>query len=299
VVNECEVSARFFLPAPHLRPYFTTFYETRITVAGDGKVVDYLHPEWANMRFIRGDLPLGELPGRAPVVGASFVASGPTTAAIRFTVGTMRMWGVGLLPLGWARFVGAHAAEMADTLVDGGQHPVYAGFRPLAETLFGDDDDPDAEFARIEAHFLARLGTPVADEPRIMAIHDALIDPEIHDVASLGEHAGVAQRTLERLCCRYLGFAPKMLLRRQRFMRSLSQFLLEPRCKWIDALDDQYHDQAQFVRDFRRFMGMTPRQYAAMPHPILESVMRQRLKFGGSAVQTLHPPARREIASAA
>jgi AraC-like DNA-binding protein len=292
VANECEVTARFCTPSPILRPYFTTFYEIRIRVHHPATIVDYLHPEWANMRFVRGDLPLGELPGRPALGGAAFVASGPTSRAIRFTVGSTRMWGIGLLPLGWARFVGTPAADEADTLVDGCEHPAFADFRPLARTLFAVDDDPEAELARIEAHFLARLNGPVSDETRILAIHEALIDPEVHGVGDLADRAGVAQRTLERLCCRHFGFAPKLLLRRQRFMRSLSHFLLEPQLKWIEALDDHYHDQAQFVRDFRRFMGMSPRQYAALPHPILESVVQQRLQFGATPVQALHPPGR-------
>ncbi|MET0251534.1 MAG: helix-turn-helix domain-containing protein [Novosphingobium sp.] len=285
----CEVTVRFCLPPPTLRPYFTTFYQTCVTV-GQGPVTDYLHPEWANMRFISGDLPRGQLADEPPLTDASFIVSGPTSTAIRFTVGTIRMWGVGLLPLGWAKFVDAPAALHADKLVNGRHQPVYADFVPLADSLFGEEPDSDAELARIGAHFLARLGIPVPDEARIVACHEAVIDPEVHDVGDLVERSGIPQRTLERVCRRHFGFAPKLLLRRQRFMRSLAQFVLDPRRKWIGALDDHYHDQAQFVRDFRRFMGMSPRQYAALRHPILEAVMRQRMAFSGEPVQALHRP---------
>jgi AraC-like DNA-binding protein len=106
----------------------------------------------------------------------------------------------------------------------------------------------------------------------------------------MAEHAGTAPYTLERVCRRHFGFAPQMLLRRQRFMRSLSQFMLDPSLKWIGALDSHYHDQAQFVRDFHRFMGMNPRDYAALPHPILGEIMRARHEAAGAAVQALHVP---------
>ena len=46
----------------------------------------------------------------------------------------------------------------------------------------------------------------------------------------------------------------------------------------------------QFVRDFKRFMGMTPREYAAMEHPILGAMVQARARFAGSAVQTLDGP---------
>jgi hypothetical protein len=73
-------------------------------------------------------------------------------------------------------------------------------------------------------------------------------------------------------------------------MRSLSQFMLDPSLKWIGAIDDNYHDQAQFVRDCRQFMGMTPTQYAALSKPLIGAVMRERERMAGSAVQTLDGP---------
>jgi len=95
---------------------------------------------------------------------------------------------------------------------------------------------------------------------------------------------------LERLCRRHFGFPPSLLLRRQRFMRSLSQYMLDPELTWIGAIDSHYHDQAQFVRDFHRFMGMSPRTYAALPHPVLAGVMRARMVAAGAPVQALHVP---------
>lgn len=73
------------------------------------------------------------------------------------------------------------------------------------------------------------------------------------------------------------------MLRRQRFVRSLAQFMLDPSLSWIDALDGQYHDQAQFVRGFRNFMGLSPSEYAKMPHPIVQPIMRQRMADQGAA----------------
>ena len=95
---------------------------------------------------------------------------------------------------------------------------------------------------------------------------------------------------LERISRRAFGFTPKVLLRRQRFVRSLARFMLDPSLKWIGAIDCHYHDQAQFVRDFRQFMGMTPRQYAALPKPIVNAVMQARERFAGSAAQALDGP---------
>jgi AraC-like DNA-binding protein len=209
---------------------------------------------------------------------------------VHFAVGATRLWGIGLMPLGWAKFVHDDAAHHANTVADGHAHPAFVSFRPLAQALFGPEADADAEFGRIVDHFLARIDEPVHDEERIVAIHEALVDPDIHTVATLVERTGGTPRTIERVCQRAFGFAPKVLLRRQRFMRSLAQFMLDPGVRWSGAMDGHYYDQAQFVRDFRQFMGMTPGQYAAREKPILTAIMRERARIAGAAAQTLDRP---------
>src|SRR5690606_8193160 len=137
------------------------------------------------------------------------------------------------------------------------------------------------------------LNREIADEERIIAIHSAMVDLSVASVAEFGEHCGLGRRTLERLCHRYFGFSPKLLLRRQRFMRSLADFMLEHATNWSEAMDYHYHDQAQFVREFRAFMCMNPREYAAREHPILGAFMKQRAKIWGAAAQTLDMPPQR------
>ena len=286
----CKVRVRFHQPPPLLARYFTTFYTTEIDVPDGGRVTDWLHPEWAGLRFISGELPAAEIAGKPPITGSSFMAHGPTSTTIRITPGTLRMWGVGLLPLGWAKFVGSPANMLADVLVDGHDHPAFARFTGLADTIYGADADEEAELARIEAWFLNAVGRKLSDEDRIVACHTAMVDPEVATVAEMSEHAGIAPYTIERLCRRHFGFPPQLLLRRQRFMRSLAQFMLDPSLRWIGALDSHYHDQAQFVRDFHRFMGMGPREYAVQPHPVLGAIMRARHETAGAAVQALHSP---------
>ena len=290
MTGDISVRVVFHLPPPALRPCFTTFYLTEITVPDGGTVTDDLHPEWANLRLISGALPRSRIGAEPERTGLSAILTGPTSSAVRFTTGTSRIWGVGLLPLGWARFVGAPANHYADRLCDAARDPDLAMFRSLAGTLFGAEPDEATELARITAWFEARAGVPVADEARILACHTALLNPEVSNVAAMAEASGIAAHTLERLCRRHFGFPPRMLLRRQRFMRSLTHYMLDPSLRWIGAIDGHYHDQAQFVRDFHRFMGTSPSEYAATPHPVLASVMRARQEAAGAAVQALHVP---------
>ena len=286
------VTAHFFRPPEGLRRYFTTFYCVEYSSDEVADHFDYLHPEWANLRIINVCGLLAENHSGTRVGDTGFFFTGPSSHAVRFDFdGPFRMWGIGVLPLGWAKFFHTDAALWADVLVDGHGDPALTEFSGLAKGLFCGPADHEAELARICAFFLDRQHLPVADEARILAIHSALVDPEIDSVTALVDRAGISQRTLVRVCQRAFGFSPKLLLRRQRFLRSLAKYVLDPSLKWIGALDSQYHDQAQFVRDFKQFMGMSPRQYGLLDKPILTAVMRERAHFAGKAVQGLDTPA--------
>lgn len=290
----CNVRVRFYRPPERLSRYFTTFYLTEIDVPGGGRVTDRLHPEWANLRVCRGDYPDSELPGQPHFGGVAANFTGPTSTTLRFTVGSARIWGVGFLPLGWARFLNVQANRYADRIFAVDTEPFLESFRPLACGVFGETADEAAELQRITDYFSRALdSSSEGDDPRIVAVHAALMDPDVSSVSEMAEAAHLPAHTLERICARHFGFTPRLLLRRQRFMRSLVQYMLDPSLHWIGAMDGHYHDQAQFVRDFHRFMGTSPTEYAASPKPVLEAVMRARQEFMGSAVQALDAPTRR------
>jgi len=282
------VQARFFDPPAGLRRYFTSFYVVEI----DGHVgdADYLHPEWANLRFFSGSRPTAEGANGDRVEHARFCATGPSSRAVRFSLGPTRMWGIGLLPLGWAMFFDKPAATLADRVVDGEAHPAFAPFAPLARNLFGAVADEQAELARITAHFTVLARPSIPREAQIVTLHAALIDADVTTARDLAQRTGLSQRTVERIAQAAFGFAPKLLLRRQRFMRSLAQYMLDPSLRWIGALDGHYHDQAQFVRDFREFMGMSPREYSARDKPVIGAILRERARIAGQAVQALDSP---------
>lgn len=268
----------------------TTYYLTEVSDDAQGGVEDYLHPEWANIRFRdRGEMAASIGPGELRAMG-TLVAAGPTSMATRFRIGPGRYWGVGLLPLGWARFVDGAAADFADRAWEGLTEDAFAAFRPLVDGVFGDRPDHKSEVLRIDGLMRALLDRPAKDEQRILAIHDALIDPTLQTVSDLAGKAGTTPRSLERMAKQVFGFTPKLLLRRQRFLRSLAQFMLDPSLDWLDTMDTHYFDQAHFIRDFRQFMGMTPSAYAALPHPILGAAARARAAAAGQAMQVLHQP---------
>lgn len=286
---ETCVRTRFFPVSAALRPYASIIYLTEVDASPGVWVEDYLHPEWANLRFITGEPPLAAIGGETPTPAPAFIAAGPTSMATYFAAGAMRAWGVGVLPMGWAKFVPLPAEALADRFCDGAGHPAFAAFAPLGARLAAANDAEGAA-RMIDDHLVGLLAGAPADDPTILAAHRALIDDDLGSVADLAATLDLSERSVERLSRRAFGFPPKLLLRRQRFLRSLARFMLDPSMAWIATLDHHYHDQAQFTRDFQRFMGMSPRAYAARPKPILGAAARARAAAAGEAVQGLHRP---------
>ncbi|MEE1876657.1 helix-turn-helix domain-containing protein [Altererythrobacter litoralis] len=284
------IRSRFFAPPEEFEGCFTSFYRLELDVEGDGRLRDYLQPEWGNIRFFCGVAPWSRMAGREPITDTNFTATGPSSHPTEFELGTVRMWGVGFLPLGWARYIDADAKELSDTVWDGTRHPVFRKFATLREVLCNPGASLEEQFDALCAA-MRRLGRRHRDEATIVNLHRALVDEDLGSVAELADRAELTMRSLERICARHFGFTPKLLMRRQRFMRSLTSFMLHKGSKWTDVIDEHYHDQAQFTREFRAFMSMSPSEYAAQDHPILSSFIEARARMWGSPAQTLDRPA--------
>ena len=289
-----RLDVRFFAPPEDLAEYFTMIYRLEVRVDEGEKVVDFIHPEWANLRFVSSLNHSMQIfdpanPAAPTLDNVSFPVSGPTTRSIRFELGTNRLWGIGLRPLGWARFVGQPASEWVNTIRDGRKEPALAHFIPLADVLCDPDGKDERQWQSLIEFFRGLSGKVTdsdrAEEARIRAIQAAKENPYLANSDEFAEAAGMHKRTLERLCKKHFGFSPRTLIRRRRMNRSLTDFMLSEGENWTRSIDRHYHDQSHFVREFRTFMGMSPTEYAELPHPILAAFMDERRRVWGSPVR--------------
>jgi AraC-like DNA-binding protein len=278
-------SVRFALPAPSLRRFITAYYFVDIPVQC-GPLEDLLHPEWANIRFTlsgRWSTRIGGVDHDPAPPAALF---GPTSAAglVRGEGGVVL--GVGLLPLGWARFIAAPASQMADKVAPLADMVGERAEEALAALRQATDDAAcvailDALFGALDAD-----GPPL--EPVLLKAHAQLLDPAIDTVSALAGALALSPRHLTRLSLRMFGFAPKLLIRRQRFLRTLQSLRERPDAALGDLIDDGYFDQSHFTRDFHLFMGMSPSAYFALPHVLLGPAARERMAALGTSYQGLH-----------
>ena len=288
--TKTRARVRFFQPDRRLAPYLTAIYLNDVEVAPGARMKDMLHPEWANLRFLEGEPGTACIgPGELQPTPACVLA-GPTSYATRFETGSFRSWGIGFLPLGWTKFVSASADLYADRIIDAEQDPVLKSLVKIRPLICDPDGDPLAQAQAINRHFLELLADAGPDDLTVIRAHAALMDSNIGSVSELATSTGLSGRSFERLSLRAFGFAPSLLLRRQRFLRTLAAVMLDGSRSWSNSLDQHYHDQSQFTRDFKRFIGLTPSAYMAQPRPIIDAAVRGRMAAAGAPMQVLHQP---------
>lgn len=275
----------FAPPPPELDGFVTSIYAIEVT---GGEVQEELHPEWFNLRLrLSGDW-WGQVSGGTRDVLDGPVVQGPTTRLTAFGGRDGILMGIGLMPAGWALLYGGDAASLANTsrplddfLPGIGSGVISQGLQ--AATSFADRAAICTEW--LLARFAAGERTERVE--RILALQSAIADPATATVTQMAQACGLGLRTLERLCLSATGFPPKLLLRRQRFLRMIGMMYLRPYQDWPSFLDPHYSDQSHMIRDFRLFLGTTPTGYLAKPRPILQASAAKRLALLGSPMQTL------------
>ena len=242
----------------------------------------WLLPGWAQLWFklTEGTVTVRTRKRRPLPLGAAMLY-GPTLCAMPVTSQGGVTIVVDLTPAGWARWIDAAADTLRDQIV------------PLERFWAG--DTTDAAIARLHASdrgpevkailddlLLSRLPPPHPDEPIVAKIAALVSDPDLPSARAAADAIGVSPSTLLRLSNRHFGFPPKVLARRTRFLRVMTDRLMRE-----DAPDHRetpagYHDVSHFLRDANTFLGITPRQFLALPMPYLRAVLRARTMVIGA-----------------
>lgn len=276
------VSARVIRPAEDLQSFITFFYFVEV----DGPLSDFLYPEWGNVRFARGDWTV-EMPGHYPPGLQTVQLYGPTDRTARIVTWGGLVFGFGITPIGWLRLFDDDAGSLANRVVPLGNR-LGADADELRRMVIGSTDD-SALVATFEALLRRRIESRPA-APAVMTRIAAALRERPESAAAMADASGLSERTLHRLCVRKFGFAPKRLLRRQRFLDTLGRVRSAVGGEIGSELGDDYVDAPHFYRDFRDFMAMSPRQYFSSPRPIIDTAAVEQVRAGVTLGFELAPP---------
>lgn len=135
----------------------------------------------------------------------------------------------------------------------------------LADRIL-DCADSGTAISLIEQWMTARI-RPSLNIERIGATLNALLRSPSTSVYNLAGIACLGKKQYGRLFREYVGMNPKEYGRIVRFQRALRMMQLGSRDYADIAYSNGYSDQSHFIRDFRQFSGMTPKQLTAYQTP--------------------------------
>lgn len=172
-----------------------------------------------------------------------------------FTQEPAAMFGIEFFPYVIPSLFAIPATALTDQYID---LTVFLGRkgRELEERM--QEARTDEERILIATRFLESRLNAISHPFIIDAIDQINAKGGLVNIAELAKSSPVSQRQFERLFKEAAGFTPKLYARVKRFETALCQ---QAGSLTQRALDAGYADQSHFIRDFRDFTGLQPRNY--------------------------------------
>jgi AraC-like DNA-binding protein len=281
---------RYERPAAGLRDYLTGYAVLDSVVTDTGHGMEWMLPGWGQIWIVMTPEPIAvRIGNRAYEPIPAALLYGVTSRAMPVNAHGGVTICIEISPLGWARLLSRSAEALRDQLVPLETVLPAAVVGELASTLARSDQALEVK-GILDDLFSRHLAAPNPDEPSIRKIWKAISGEGVADLTTAASMHGIDPRTASRLSKQYFGFPPKLLIMRARFLRALLPLLEAGAEADHKAVPEGYHDRSHFLRDARRFLGMTPRQFAAHPSPYASAARRARRLVIGTPIPSLDAP---------
>jgi AraC-like DNA-binding protein len=250
-------------PAASLAPYVRCIW-TFDDDDGDG-AAQRIVPDGRPELIVHCDEPYREVDGTRAARQPRILFAGQLTRPLWLQAGVgSRVIGVRFHPAGAHRFLGTALEAFTDARVD------VASLWPEEEARLWSEVQADPDRANritaVERSVGRRIAASGIEEDAIVAGCVAAMErqPHAQAVDAIAADAGIGRRQLERRFRRAVGISPGTLADILRFRRVFDAIEHDSTRPWTDAAAAAgYFDQSHLVRDFRRFVGCTPTEFAA------------------------------------
>lgn len=274
---------QYFLPRRDLQDCVRAYYYFSTDVASSQP----LCAELGNIRILLNGGGQMKLPGGEVRPISSAFLLGPTMGAYEVqTEANTRVFGVGVHPRGWGALLGVSAEEMADKVYDLTSFAGRVAQHAIEE--IGNAPDMPAMAAAADRFFAALL-----EKRRLkscaypQALEQWLLNPNDLDLDRLVEMMDVSRRQTDRVAKAVFGASPKLLQRKYRALRAADR-MRAGMMHWTDAAGPMFYDQSHFIKEFRTFVGVTPKQFATNQAELISKVQNtRRAGYGEIALASL------------
>ena len=267
-------------PAADLAPWITRFYFSRVAAPADHTLECGLFNDTAFVRIQHGGTWRAET-ARGVVEGASgTMVFGPHSKRMKVQVtGSVLSFGFGLRPGACNALAEVPVGDLVDRAIPcedlGGKSDPW---NAVAERASDPDFRPEDAFKALEDLLRKQAARCAARPPEAMSQNferAAFVDPTIA-VSDFARDHGIDQRRLERVVKRDFGFTPKAVLRRARALDFASLLRGVADEAEAESLALRFYDQSHLIREFSALFGMSSRQFAQLPQPLMTSALENR-----------------------
>ena len=284
-----DLSVQFMRPAPSLEGLVSGYHVYCAGPPGSPVWQELFFPGWSNIRLTLEDggwhcAPVGEPMRPVPEI-ALF---GPASRGVHSRSTGGLMVGAGITPLGWHRLFRVPAHVLTDCIVPLSPHIAHVPEGLIERARH--DPSPQAIQQLFDEWLTSCLRPALPVAPSIAGLFSRLTHSDDSELADLQTVLDLSASQLRRLARNHFGLPPKLLLRRTRFLKSISSIISMPDTNWSGVIDQRYFDYAHFVRDCQEFLGMAPSKFLALDRPMTRLSMMKRAEQLGAPLQGLHRP---------
>lgn len=186
--------------------------------------------------------------------------------------GYVKTFAVRFYPYGFAHFVSCSLSSLANK-----ETPLKEVFdSDTAKTLeqqIVQAKDTSERIALIEQFLLDQLNAPSTIDTIVKTTIDTLLESNGNtSIISILKKDASQRRQLERKFSKQIGISPKQLGKLIRLQSALKMMLHENGENLTQiAYENAYYDQAHFIKDFKAFTGITPKEFLGSENMILSA----------------------------
>ena len=214
------------------------------------------------MIFHYGDLYKQYVDNGKSIVQPSAFVIGQLTQPLEIEpTGITGIFSVRFYPDGFLPFATIPIKEMENTAVSLEKLFGESGIQVQEKVLNATSTDERINI--IESFLLNRLADTATIDRIIKSTVETILTANGQlSVGALSEQSNINRRQLERKFSSSIGLSPKQLSKTIRLQATL-KMLLNKKFTSLTSLayEGEYYDQAHFIKDFREFTGITPKEF--------------------------------------
>ena len=276
-------------PAPDLAPWIARFYVTKVQAPADYTLACSLFNDVACVRIQLAGQWTAETADGPMEYERAALFFGPQSRRMPLTVtGSFISVGYAVRPGACTALGGTKLSDLVDRLV-----PIDTHSSPWAIDLdlLRPDATPEEWLQMIETQAresISRAGAALPD-PIALRFEALCFDDPSVSVSEAARCCGVERRKLERVVHRDFGMSPKQVLRRARALDMASHLRGVADSDEGEEMALRYYDESHLIHEFTDLFGMSPRQFAARPQPILTIALESRQARRLEALHRIEP----------